>query len=457
MESTKTIDDIKVDKDQGNVQHKMPKLTKLQMFMMTFGFFGTQIAFSMQTGSMGRIFQTIGADPNSLGFFFVLPPLAGLFVQPLIGYFSDRTWLPRFGRRMPYLIGGTLVSFVVMLLLPNSGSLGFGFGSATALWFGAITVLFMDLSANVSQQPFKMIIPDMANEDQSGLLWSMQNVWGNLGSLVAFTFPFILTSAGVANTAPRGEVPMSVKIAFYASAVILVLSALFTILNVKEYTPEEMAKYHGITITDQNEQVSFKNILQSAPKVFWLLGVVEFFIWFAVPYMWTYSTGALAENIWYVTDPASAGYQAAGNWFGIVQAVYSVVSILVGLLFTKLTKRTRRPAFTISLVLGGIGFLLIAFGTTKFTSVIAFALFGITWIAILSIPFTILTNSLDGKHDGILLGLFNCFMCIPQIVASSTSYLVLPLVGGKMANMFIVAAISLMLAGIMIWIVKDNK
>lgn len=170
MESTKTIDDIKVDRDQGNVQHKMPKLTKLQMFMMTFGFFGTQIAFSMQTGSMGRIFQTIGADPNSLGFFFVLPPLAGLFVQPLIGYFSDRTWLPRFGRRMPYLIGGTLVSFVVMLLLPNSGSLGFGFGSATALWFGAITVLFMDLSANVSQQPFKMIIPDMANEDQSGLL-----------------------------------------------------------------------------------------------------------------------------------------------------------------------------------------------------------------------------------------------------------------------------------------------
>lgn len=244
----------------GVVKNRLPNLTKVQMFMMTFGYFGTQVAFSMQTGSMGRIFQTIGADPNNLGFFFILPPLAGMIMQPLVGYFSDKTWLPKLGRRMPYLIGGSVVSFIVMLMLPNAGSLGFGFGSAAALWFGAVTVLFMDLAANVSQQPFKMIIPDMANETQSNSLWSMQNVWGSLGSLVAFVFPFLLTALGVANTAPRGEVPMSVKISFYASAIILALSAFFTIKNVKEYTPEEMAKYHNISAAEQNEKSSIVNV-----------------------------------------------------------------------------------------------------------------------------------------------------------------------------------------------------
>lgn len=450
--------DVNVAQDtvSQTVKHRLPDLSKLQMFMMTFGYFGTQIAFSMQTGSMGRIFQTIGADPNNLGFFFILPPLAGMIMQPLVGYFSDKTWLPKFGRRMPYLIGGTLVSFIVMLLLPNAGSFGFGFGSAAALWFGAVTVLFMDLASNVSQPPFKMIIPDMANEKQSNSLWSMQNVWGSLGSLVAFVFPFILTVSGIANTAPRGEVPMSVKISFYASAIILALSAIFTIKNVKEYTPEEMAKYHNISEEEQNEKASIMNVLRSAPKVFWLLGIVEFFVWFAIPYMWTYSTGALAENIWHVTDPASAGYQEAGNWFGIVQAVYSVVAIIVGLFFARLTKKTRRPAYTVSLILGGIGFLMIAFGTTKLSSIIAFALFGIAWIALITIPFTILTNALDGKHDGIVLGLFNCFICIPQIVASSVSFLILPALGGSMAKMFIIAAIAFFIGGLAIWLVRDD-
>lgn len=357
---------------------------------------------------------------------------------------------------MPYLIGGSVVSFIVMLMLPNAGSFGFGYGSAAALWFGAVTVLFMDLASNVSQQPFKMIIPDMANEKQSNSLWSMQNVWGSLGGLVAFVFPFVLTASGVVNTAPRGEVPLSVKISFYASAIILALSAIFTIANVKEYTPEEMAKYHEISEEEQHEKASILNVLKSAPKEFWLLGIVQFFVWFAIPYMWTYSTGALAENIWHVTDPSTAGYQEAGNWFGIVQAVYSVVAIIVGLFFARLTKKTRRPAYTVSLILGGIGFLMVAFGTTKLTSVIAFALFGIAWIALITIPFTILTNSLDGKHDGIILGLFNCFICIPQIVASSVSFLILPAIGGSMANMFIVAAIAFFIGGCAIWLVRDD-
>ena len=440
-------------------EHKkgqLPMLTSMQLFLMTFGYAGVQVAFSVQTGNMGRIFQTLGSDPTKLGFFFILPPLAGMITQPLIGLFSDKTWLPKFGRRMPYLIGGCLVSLIVLLLLPNTGSFGFGYGSMTALWFCAVTVLFMDLSANVSMQPFKMIIPDMVNEKQTDKAWSLQNIWGSLGGVIAFVFPFILTSFGVANTAARGVVPDSVKISFYVAAAILLLSTIFTIMNVKEYDPETLAYYHGFKSDDKTHE-SFIDILKHAPKVFWTLGIVEFFVWFGIPYMWTYSTGALSENIWRVSDPASAGYQAAGNWFGILQAVYSVVAIVVGILFQRLNDKTRKMTYFLSLIAGGLGFIIVAYGHTHVSSLIGFVLIGIGWIALISIPFTILTNALDGKHDGVYLGLFNCFICIPQIVASVASFAIFPAVGKSMAHMLAIAGVSLMIGGCLIWIVKEEK
>ncbi|WP_394457145.1 SLC45 family MFS transporter [Leuconostoc suionicum] len=440
-------------------EHKkgqLPMLTSMQLFLMTFGYAGVQVAFSVQTGNMGRIFQTLGSDPTKLGFFFILPPLAGMITQPLIGLFSDKTWLPKFGRRMPYLIGGCLVSLIVLLLLPNTGSFGFGYGSMTALWFGAVTVLFMDLSANVSMQPFKMIIPDMVNEKQTDKAWSLQNIWGSLGGVIAFVFPFILTSFGVANTAARGVVPDSVKISFYVAAAILLLSTIFTIMNVKEYNPETLAYYHGFKSDDKTHE-SFIDILKHAPKVFWTLGIVEFFVWFGIPYMWTYSTGALSENIWRVSDPASAGYQAAGNWFGILQAVYSVVAIVVGILFQRLNDKTRKMTYFLSLIAGGLGFIIVAYGHTHVSSLIGFVLIGIGWIALISIPFTILTNALDGKHDGVYLGLFNCFICIPQIVASVASFAIFPAVGKSMAHMLAIAGVFLMIGGCLIWIVKEEK
>ncbi|BAX72524.1 SLC45 family MFS transporter [Leuconostoc mesenteroides] len=440
-------------------EHKkgqLPMLTSIQLFLMTFGYAGVQVAFSVQTGNMGRIFQTLGSDPTKLGFFFILPPLAGMITQPLIGLFSDKTWLPKLGRRMPYLIGGCLVSLIVLLLLPNTGSFGFGYGSMTALWFGAVTVLFMDLSANVSMQPFKMIIPDMVNEKQTDKAWSLQNIWGSLGGVIAFVFPFILTSFGVANTAARGVVPDSVKISFYVAAAILLLSTIFTIINVKEYDPETLAYYHGFRSDDKTHE-SFIDILKHAPKVFWTLGIVEFFVWFGIPYMWTYSTGALSENIWHVSDPASAGYQAAGNWFGILQAVYSVVAIVVGILFQRLNDKTRKMTYFLSLIAGGLGFIIVAYGHTHVSSLIGFVLIGIGWIALISIPFTILTNALDGKHDGVYLGLFNCFICIPQIVASVASFAIFPAVGKSMAHMLAIAGVFLMIGGCLIWIVKEEK
>ena len=218
-----------------------------------------------------------------------------------------------------------------------------------------------------------------------------------------------------------------------------------------------MRSFQTAETAPTEEKVSLWQILKTAPKNFWRLGITAFFVWVAIPYMWTYSTGALAENIWHTTDPTSGAFQAAGNWFGLLQAVYCAVAIIVGLFFTKLTKRTRRTAYTISLFLGAIGFLLIALGHSKSLSILAFVLFGIAWIAIITVPFTILTNSLDGKHDGTLLGLFNCFICIPQIVASSVSFLILPAVGGSMAKMFYICAGGFLLGGLAIWLVKDEK
>ncbi|MGO3488419.1 MAG: MFS transporter [Leuconostoc carnosum] len=437
-------------------RRELPILTSMQLFLMTVGYAGVQVAFSVQTGNMGRIFQTLGTDPTKLGFFFILPPLAGMITQPLVGMFSDKTWIPKLGRRIPYLIGGCLVSLIVLLLLPNTGSFGFGYGSLTALWFGAVTVLFMDLSANVSMQPFKMIIPDMVHQSQTDKAWSLQNIWGSLGGVIAFMFPFILTTFGVPNTAARGVVPDSVKISFYVAAGILLLSTIFTLKNVKEYDPETLAYYHGFANADKKHE-SLLDILKHAPKVFWTLGIVEFFIWFGIPYMWTYSTGALSENIWGVSDPASAGYQAAGNWFGILQAVYSIVAIIVGLFFQKLNNSTRKGAFFLSLIAGGLGFLVVAYGHTHLTSFIGFVLIGIGWIAIISIPFTILTNALNGMHDGVYLGLFNCFICIPQIVASIASFAIFPAVGKSMAHMLAIAGVFLMIGGCLIFIVKEEK
>lgn len=234
--------------------HQLPALPISTIWMISFGFLGVQMAFSLQSSNMGRIFQTIGADPTKLGFFFILPPLAGLVVQPLVGYFSDRTWIPKLGRRIPYLLVGAVVAVIVMCLLPNAGSFGFGFGSMTALTFGAVTILFMDLSSNVAMQPFKMMVADMVNEEQKGFAYAVQSFLSNSGAVLACIFPFVLTALGVSNSAPKGVVPQSVVVSFYSGAVILIVCSLFTVFKVKEYPPDEYAVYHGIQNQAQKEK-----------------------------------------------------------------------------------------------------------------------------------------------------------------------------------------------------------
>lgn len=434
----------------------LPKLPVKIIWIISFGFLGVQMAFQLQSSNMGRIFQTLGANPNDLGFFFILPPLAGLIIQPIIGYFSDRTWFPKIGRRIPYLIIGTVVAVIVMCLLPNSGSFDFGFDSTAALMFGAITILFMDLSSNIAMQPFKMMVGDMVNEEQKGFAYSIQSFLSNSGAVLASIFPFILTMIGISNTAPKGVIPQSVVVSFYIGAVILIICSIFTIFKVKEYPPEEYARYHGLQDSSQQERKGLLKLLKDAPKVFWTISIVQFFCWMGFQYLWTYGTGAIASNVWHTTAAYSKAYQSAGNWFGVMSAVQSISAVLWSLVLSRVSNSKKKYAYSLSLILGAIGFGSIFFVHNEYVLIISFILIGIAWASMMTYPFTILTNALTGESMGTYLGLFNCSICLPQIVASCLSFLLFPLLGSSMPIMLLVSGIFLAIGAIAVPIIKET-
>ena len=435
-------------------------LTFWQMWNLSFGFFGVQIAYALQSANISRIFATLGADPHQLSFFWILPPLMGMIVQPLIGKWSDRTWC-RMGRRKPYLLVGAIVAVLVMLFLPNAGSLSFSsrllLGLNGAMWFGLVSLIFLDTSINVAMQPFKMMVGDMVNEEQKGKAYSIQSFLCNAGSFVGYLFPIFFTWIGIANTAPEGVVPDSVKWSFYIGALILILCVLYTFAKVKEMNPQEYAEFHGIDPQKQQEQKheGIISLLAHAPKAFWTVGLVQFFCWSAFLYRWTYTNGSIASTVWGTTDAASEGYQAAGNWVGVLFAVQAVGSMLWALLIPKF--RSHRSAYIVSLVLGAIGFISVFFVHDQYALFVSFLLIGAAWAAMLALPFTILTNSLTGEHMGEYLGLFNCTICLPQIIAAAIGGVVLRIVGGAQVSMMVVAGVLLLCGALAVLAVKEKK
>ena len=236
----------------------LPSLAKSTIWMMSFGFLGVQTAFTLQSSQMSRIFQTLGADPHDLGWFFILPPLAGMLVQPIVGHYSDRTWLPKLGgRRLPYLIYGSIIAIIVMILMPNAGSFGFGYASMAALSFGALMIALLDVSSNMAMQPFKMMVGDMVNEEQKSYAYGIQSFLANTGGIVASILPWLFALIGLSNVAEKGVVPQTVVVAFYVGAALLVVTTALTVLRVKEYDPETYARYHGIDVSANQERVSW--------------------------------------------------------------------------------------------------------------------------------------------------------------------------------------------------------
>lgn len=430
---------------------KKPDLSFATLWNLSFGFFGVQIAYALQSANISRIFATLGADPHNLSYFWILPPLMGIIVQPIVGTLSDKTWC-RFGRRIPYLFVGALVAVLVMCLLPNAGSLGMAV--STAMVFGLISLMFLDTSINMAMQPFKMLVGDMVNEKQKAQAYSIQSFLCNAGSLVGYVFPFLFTFLGISNVAAKGVVPDSVIYSFYIGAAILILCVIYTSAKVKEMPPKEYAEYHGLDKPLNEEKVNIVKLLRNAPKAFWTVGLVQFFSWAAFLYMWNYTNGAIAETCWQTTDPTSAGFQEAGNLVGILFAVQAIGSVVWAMALPRFSNR--KMAYALSLVLGGIGFLMIPYISDQYVLFIPYLLIGCAWAAMLAMPFTIVTNALNGSHMGAYLGLFNGTICIPQIIAAALGGVVLTLVGSAQSHMMIVAGVFLIIGAACVGIIKET-
>ena len=455
MDKSRSNSKQKVETKQVDLDTGMPDLPKKELFAITFAFLGINMAFSLQSSQMSRICQTIGANPNSLGFFFIFPPLMGMIVQPIMGKMSDRTW-NRFGRRLPYLLFGTPIAALVLIMLPFSGSLGFGYGSMAAMIYAATAVCLMDLFSNICMQPSRMIVGDMVNNKQKNFAWSWQQVFSNGGGILATILPFIFTMFGMSNTAKRGVVPNTVIWSYLCAAAVLLFTGLWTVFNVKEYDPETYAKYHHIDPEEQNKSVSLLKLIKTAPRAFWEINLVQLFSWFAIMYVWTYTTGTCARNIWHTSDVTSAGYQAAGNWYGILTAVYSIAGIVWGLIYAHAKAGSRKKWYTFGMIVGGLGLTWMTFVTTKTTSIIAMIMFGIGNFSINTIPFTLLTSSLNGKNEGAYLGLFNVGICVPQIVASLCSFFLFPLVGHNQPMMLLLGGISLLIGALAVQAIHEG-
>jgi maltose/moltooligosaccharide transporter len=437
-----------------------PNLPFWSLWNLSFGFFGVQIAYALQSANISRIFATLGADPHNLSYFWILPPLMGILVQPIVGTLSDKTWT-RFGRRIPYLFIGATVAVLVMCLLPNAGSLGLTVGAA--MLFGLIALMFLDTSINMAMQPFKMMVGDMVNEEQKAKAYSIQSFLCNAGSVAGYLFPFIFTFIGISNVAEKGVVPDSVIWSFYIGAAILIGCVVYTTSKVKEWNPQEYAEYNGSLTPDPSptgegseDKSDWISLLRKAPSTFWKVGLVQFFCWAAFLYMWNYSTGAIAETVWDTTDPASEAFQAAGNWVGVLFAVQAVGSVVWAAVLPQF--KNTKLAYAVSLVLGAIGFGMVPFLHDQYMQFIPFLLIGCAWAAMLAMPFTFVTNALQGYgHMGAYLGLFNGTICIPQIVAALCGGLVLSLIGSHQSSMMLVAAVLLVVGAACVTVIRGKK
>ena len=520
-----------------------PDLSFWKLWNLSFGFFGVQIAYALQSANVSRIFTTIGADPHDLSYFWILPPLMGLIVQPIVGMLSDKTWT-KLGRRLPYLVVGALVAVVVMCLLPNAGS--FNFTVSSAILFGLVSLMMLDTSINMAMQPFKMLVGDMVNEKQKGLAYSIQSFLCNAGSVVGYIFPILFMWFGIKNTAPAGVVPDTVIWSFYIGAAILLLCVVYSLIKIKEWPPKLYNEYNGIVENAaKKEKTDVITLLKHAPSTFWTVGVVQFFCWFAFLFLWTYATNTVAHNafstpetvnypgITYqgknytgkyliadndsiiinhgtktgdylanqtqpftlttadivekradgtldisatgsvkidnpsecsymsrtVLDATSTQYNEAGNWVGVLYAIQALGSVLWAVLLPR--SRSRKFSYTLSLLLGAAGFFMTAFVTDPYVLFVAFALIGCAWAAMLAWPFTILTNSLRGGNIGAYLGLFNCTICVPQIVAAIVGGWILTMLSspGELAPeylMMAVAGVSLIIGSVCVFFIKEG-
>lgn len=384
---------------------------------------GVQIGYDLQNANISSIFLANGADPHNIGFFWLAAPLAGFIVQPIVGMSSDKTWT-RLGRRIPFILGGAIVSACAMFFMPNSERFA---ALLSPLVFGAIMFLLMDMSFNVTMQPFRGLVSDMVPDSQRNIGYSVQSFLICIGAVIGGMLPYILDFLGVANQPAEGEkVAQTVIWSFYFGGGVLLLSVIITALKTKEYNPEDYAKYNNVSV--EKERMSFVDLLKKVPKLMLQLSVTQFFSWFALFLMWTYTTQAIANTVWGcpIDDFKSESFNDARNWTGVMGAARNVAAALFAIALTPLANKFgRRGVYAISLIIGGLGLLGVTICTDKYMLLGAMVGVGIGWAGILAMPYAILSSALPPKQTGVYMGVFNFTITVPQIVAALTGGLFL--------------------------------
>ncbi|WP_373523239.1 MFS transporter [Aquiflexum sp.] len=432
-----------------------PRLSFWQIWNMSFGFLGIQFGFALQGGFMSRIFQTLGAEKDAIPLLWIAAPLTGLIIQPIVGYLSDRTWHYKFGRRRPYFLIGAVLSTCALFFAPYS----------SALWMAAGSLWILDASINISMEPFRALVADKLPDSQRSYGFVVQTLIIGIGTWVASNLPWMMTQMGIPNTAAPGVVPDSVKYAFAIGAVVLLGSILYTILTTDEYPPEDLKAFEKEKEENKGFWNGFKEIFRNIagmPNVMKKLGVVQFFSWFAFFTMWSFATPAITEHIFKATDTSSLAYNNAADSVGNYLGTYGLISMFYALILAFVTSKikiNRKLVHMLSLIAGGCGFILIYYISEPWMLHLCFALVGIAWASILSMPYAMLSSSVNPKQMGVYMGIFNMFIVIPQIVAAlgGINFMYKFLFGEDVIFTMVLAGTSLILAGFANLLITDRN
>lgn len=439
---------------------KKRKLGFLEIWNLSFGYLGVQMGFALQNANASRILSGFGADIHQLSWFWIVAPLMGLIVQPIIGHYSDNTW-SKFGRRKPYFLLGALLASIGLILMPQADAFT---AILPALWMGAGFLMIMDASFNIAMEPMRAFVADMLPSDQRTLGYSLQTVLIGLGAVIGSWLPYILSNwFEIPNQAGEGEVPLHLILSFCIGAIAIVVTVLITIFTSKEYSPQELEafdKLEGKVHLEEKTNLTqiFKDFA-NMPKTMKQLGFVQFFTWFALFGMWVFSTPAIAHHVYGtpLNDSHSATYQEAGDWVGIIFGVYNAVSAVYAFFLPAIAKKLgRKRTHTVSLIAGGLGLISIYFINDPNYLIISMIGVGIAWASILSMPYAILAGSIPAKKMGVYMGIFNFFICMPQIVnAIIGGPIVKYFYGGNPIYALMTSGIALIVAALFVSRVND--
>ena len=435
-----------------------PRLATREIWNMSVGFLGIQAGFALQNGNASSILQRYGANVHELPNFWLVAPIIGMIVQPIIGHYSDRTWT-RFGRRKPFFLAGAIAACIGMMLMPNAGALA---AVLPLVLMGAGMLMIMDASFNVAMEPFRALVADKLPSSQRTQGFSAQTALIGFGAVIGSWLPWFLANVGgVADTAGEGMVPDNVKWSFYIGGFLLLAAVLWTIFTTKEYPPKEQNEYAGIEAEVEKGGLGliFKD-LAKMPKTMRQLGWVQFFSWFGLFSMWVFTTPAIAHHVYgcAIDDTTSQAYSDAGNWTGIIFGVYNLVSAIFALMLPSIAARLgRKRTHSVALICGGIGLISIYFATSPTFLIFSMIGVGIAWASILAMPYAMLAGSLPSNKMGVYMGIFNFFITIPQIVSGVINRpIVHNLFGNNAIYAIVMAGVFFLLAAASVSLVEDK-